>query len=55
MKNNSTLKLVLAIMGGVVVAGAAAVAVIHFWDDLKKYLPCCKCNKEQEDFADIEA
>ena len=55
MKNNGTLKLILAIIGGVVVAGAAAVAVIHFWDDLKKYLPCCKCNKEQEDFADIEA
>ena len=36
MKNNGTLKLILAIIGGVVVAGAAAVAVIHFWDHLKK-------------------
>ena len=52
---NSTLKMILAIVGGVVVLAAAAVAVIHFWDDLKKYLPCRKCNKEQEDFADIEA
>ena len=52
---NSTLKMILAIVGGVVVLAAAAVAVIPFWDDLKKYLPCCKCNKEQEDFADIEA
>ncbi len=55
MKNNSTLKLVLAIVGGVVVAAAAVVAVLHFWDDLKKYLPCCKAKQEQEDFADIEA
>lgn len=54
MKNN-TLKLVLAIIGGVVVVAAAAVAVVHYWDSLKKYLPCCKCKKEQDDFADIEA
>ena len=47
--------LILAIIGGVVVVGAAAVAVLHFWDDLKKYLPCCKCKQEEEDFADIEA
>ena len=52
---NSTLKLILAIIGGVVVIGAAAVAVAHYWDDLKKYLPCCKCKTEQDDFADIEA
>ena len=52
---NITLKLILAIIGGVVVVGAAAVAVLHFWDDLKKYLPCCKCKQEEEDFADIEA
>ena len=38
MKKNSTLKLVLAIIGGVVVVGSIAVAMIHFWDDLKKLL-----------------
>ena len=53
---NSTLKLILAIIGGVVVVGAITVALIHFWDDLKKYLPCC-CKKSEaiDEFADIEA
>ena len=37
MKNN--LKLILGIIGGVVVVGSIAVAMIHFWDDLKKLLP----------------
>ena len=48
MKNdNSTLKLVLAIVGGVVVLGAIAVGLIHFWDDIKKILPgCCKDDDE---------
>ena len=32
MKNN--LKLILGIIGGVVVVGSIAVAMIHFWDDL---------------------
>ena len=31
MKNN--LKLILGIIGGVVVVGSIAVAMIHFWDD----------------------
>ena len=30
MKNN--LKLILGIIGGVVVVGSIAVAMIHFWD-----------------------
>lgn len=54
MKNN-TLKLVLSIIGGVVVVGAIAVALIHFWDDLKKLLPCCKEDEELLEFDDIEA
>lgn len=53
MKKNSTLKLILAIVGGVVVVGSIAVAMIHFWDDLKKLLPCGKC-EEAEDFEDVE-
>lgn len=54
MKNNSTLKMVLAIVGGVVVVAGIAVALIHFWDDLKNLLPCCKKRSEIEDFDDIE-
>ena len=57
MKNdNSTLKLVLAIVGGVVVLGAIAVGLIHFWDDIKKILPgCCKDDDELLEFDDIDA
>ena len=57
MKKNSTLKLVLAIVGGVVVVGAMVVALIHFWEDIKKLLPCCKekdASDEFEEFDDIE-
>lgn len=55
MKNN-TLKLVLAIVGGVVVLGAIAVGLIHFWDDIKKLLPgCCKDDDELLEFDDIDA
>lgn len=53
MKNN-TLKLILAIVGAVVVLGAIAVAVIHFWEDIKKILPCCKKQDELDEFADLE-
>ncbi|MDR0889206.1 MAG: hypothetical protein LBM28_00990 [Oscillospiraceae bacterium] len=65
MKNTGGLKCILAIIGGIVVIAAAAAAVIHFWEDIKKYLPCsCKCGdacedcetfEEFEDFADSEA
>lgn len=54
MKNNN-LKLILGIVGGVVVVGSIVVALIHFWDDLKKLLPCGKCEEELDEFADIEA
>ncbi len=55
--NNKTLKLVLSIVGGVVVVGAIAVALIHFWEDIKNLCPACREDKmdEIEDFADYEA
>ncbi len=51
---NSTLRLVLSIVGAVVVLGAITAAVIHFWDDLKKLIPGCKDCCELDEFADIE-
>ena len=54
MKKNNTLKLVLTVIGAVVVIAAAVAAVIHFWEDIKKYLPCKKKEEEFEDFDDIE-
>lgn len=55
MKKNSSLKLVLAIIGGVVVLGSLVVAVVHFWDDLKKLCPCCKCKDDAENLEEPEA
>ena len=55
MKKNSNLGIICSIVGGVVIVSAIAVALIHFWDDIKKLLPCCKCNEErEEEFVDIE-
>lgn len=51
---NKNLKLILSIVGAVVVVGTLAVALIHFWDDLKKLIPCGKCDELPEDFEDIE-
>jgi len=48
MKNNSTWKMICAIVGAIVIIGAAVAAIIHFWEDIKAYLPCC-C-KEDDDF-----
>ena len=53
MKKNSSLKLVLAIIGALAVIGSIVVTVIHFWDDIKKLLPCGKC-EEAEDLEDLE-
>lgn len=50
-KNNSTLRVILAIVGAVVVLGTIVAAVVHFWDDIKKLLPG---NKEEEVFEDFE-
>ncbi len=52
--NNSNLKLICSIVGGVVIVAAIAVALIHFWDDIKKLLPGCKCKEELGEFEDIE-
>lgn len=52
---NNTLKIVLAIIGGVVVVGAIIAALIHFWDDIKKLAPgCCKDDKDLLEFDDID-
>lgn len=54
MKKSNHLGIICSIVGGVVIAATVVVALIHFWDDIKKLLPCCKCNEELEEFADIE-
>ena len=51
---NSTLRLILGIVGAVVVLGAITAAVIHFWDDIKKLLPGKKSTCELDEFADLE-
>ena len=56
MDKKSNLGTILGIVGAVVVVAAIAVAMIHFWDDIKKALPCCKEKDDDlEDFSDIEA
>ena len=50
---NSNLRLILGIVGGVVVVAAIAVALIHFWDDLKKLVPWGKKEELDEEFADL--
>ena len=52
----SNLGLICSIVGGVVIAAATALALIHFWDDIKRLLPCCKCKdtEETEAFADLD-
>lgn len=55
MKNsNNNLKLICSIVGGVVIVAAIVVALVHFWDDIKKLLPSCKCKEELDEFEDIE-
>lgn len=55
MKNsNNNLKLIFSIVGGVVIVAAIVVALVHFWDDIKKLLPSCKCKEELDEFEDIE-
>ncbi len=50
-KESGGLKMVLAVIGAFVVLGGAVVAIIHFWEDIKKKLPCCK--DECEDFEEL--
>ena len=60
MKN--TWKIILSVVGGLVLAAAAVVTVIHFWEDIKARLPMgkkecdcdCDCEPElEEDFEEI--
>lgn len=53
MKNNA-MKTIFIIVGAVVTVGAIALALVHFWDDIKSLLPCKKCDDLCEDFADEE-
>lgn len=54
MKKNSW-GLICSIVGGAVIAAAAIVALVHFWDDLKALLPCCKCGDDEDEvFADLD-
>ncbi|MBQ7871983.1 MAG: hypothetical protein IJ357_07565 [Oscillospiraceae bacterium] len=50
---NSTLKTILIIVGAVVTLAGIALALVHFWDDIQKLLPC-KRKVELEDFSDID-
>lgn len=47
MQKNSAWKAICAIVGAVVIIGAAVAAIIHFWEDIKAYLPCC-CKKDDD-------
>ncbi len=51
MKKNNTLSIILTIVGAVVVVAGAIAAIIHFWEDIKAYLPC-KCEDDFEAFCD---
>lgn len=52
MKNN-TLRIILSVVGAVVTLGAIALAIVHFWDDIKALLPAKKDEVFDEDFEDI--
>lgn len=55
MKKNSNWGMICSIVGGIVIAAAAVVALLHFWDDIKVLLPCCKCKDDEVDaFADLD-
>lgn len=52
MKKENGLSKIFAIIGALVVLGGAVVAIIHFWEEIKDKLPCCKKSKV-EDFEDL--
>ncbi len=52
MEKKGTLGKILAIVGALVVLGGAVAAIIHFWEEIKAKLPCCK-KDEFEDFEDF--
>ncbi len=49
MEKKGTLGKILALVGALVVIGGAVAAIIHFWEEIKAKLPCCK-NSELEGF-----
>lgn len=51
---NGLFKGILCIIGGVVVLAGAVIALVHFWEDIKKCLPCCKCGDEELPQAEDE-
>ncbi|MBR6826161.1 MAG: hypothetical protein IKM59_06395 [Oscillospiraceae bacterium] len=55
-KEKGLLGKILTIVGALVVVGGAVVAVIHFWEDIKEKLSCCKKTEieELEDFVEDE-
>lgn len=55
-KKKGALGKVLAIVGALVVIGGAVAAVIHFWEQIKEKLPCCKKDEFEglEDFLEDE-
>jgi len=52
MEKKGTLGKILAVVGALVVLGGAVAAIIHFWEEIKAKLPCCK-KDEFEDFEDF--
>lgn len=52
MEKKDTLGKILAFVGALVVIGGAVAAVIHFWEQIKEKLPCCK-KDSLEDFEDF--
>ena len=50
MEKKGALGKILALVGALVVIGGAVAAIIHFWEEIKAKLPCCK-NNEFEDFV----
>ena len=53
MKNNNGLRIILSVIGAVVALGVVALAVVHFWDDIKSLLPAKKEDIFDDDFEDV--
>ena len=54
-ENKGILGKILTFIGILVAIGGAALAVLHFWDDIKAKLGCNKCEFEDlEDFVEDE-
>ncbi len=55
MEKKGTLGKILALVGALVVIGGAVAAIIHFWEEIKAKLPCCRKDEFEgiEDFEDF--